>query len=61
MIVLIWVLLLISTVIVGVHAAILAVSPEPRPDQDLDPRRPSSGSEIATEVLIEWEKQDGNR
>jgi len=57
MILLISVVLLISTVAVGVHAAVLAVSPEPRPPED-HRHRISSGSKEAR-VPRKWEEQAG--
>ncbi len=60
MILLIWVALLISTVAVGVHAAVLSVSPEARSHKDLDCHRIPSGSKMGTGVPGKWEEQDGD-
>ena len=60
MILLIWLVLLISTVAVGVHAAVLSVSPVARSHKDLDRHRISSDSKMGTGVPGEWEEQDGD-
>ena len=60
MILLIWVVLLISAVGVGIYAAILAVSPEPRSHKGLDRHRISTGNRMGTGVVREWGEQDGH-
>ena len=61
MILFIWVVLLISTVAVGVHAAVLGFSHEPQTQRDRDRSRTSSRSKMGTRALREWEEQDGDR
>lgn len=60
MILFIWVALLISAVGVGVHAAVLAVSPDARRQRDLDRSRTLSRSTRGTRALRESEEQDGD-
>ena len=53
----IWVVLVISTVAVGIHAAVLALSPEAPPHKDPDRHRTSTSG--MARVPREWEDQGG--
>ena len=59
MILLIWVVLVVSTVAVGVHAAVLVFSPEAPTHKDPDRHRTSTSSGMAR-IPRKWEDQGGD-